>query len=475
MRSLQNKTISGLVAAAILAGCAASNKKTEIVNKNEKSTTSGSPRFKLRPLREVQLENGLKVLFISDNSLPRVSLTLLAKVGSRQDPQGKEGLNYLTAQLLEQGTQSKTAPVLADELGQIGSNLGVDAGNDFTMISLDGLVTSSDKVVELFSDVVMNPAFLDGELVRIKSQVIAQQQKKIDDPSTFAGDAFDAFLFAGHPYAKDVTGTPTSVRSIRKQDVIRHYLNNYRPNNSQLAVVGRFDKAFEAKVTEAFKKWPGKAIRDFNTPELKPIQGLEMKLVSKAGLQQAQIRIGELGIRRNDADFLKLRLANVALGGEFGSRLNQYIRDDLGLTYSIYSYFDARADRGPFVISTFTKNETVGKMLGESLKLLTDFTEKGMTEEELKAAKQQLLGQFPRAIETADRLANNILILNYYGVSLSYLQDFKKNVEAISLKEVNQAIQKNLSAKNVRILVYADEKKVADQLKEYKPVIERVR
>lgn len=479
MSKFPMKNVAHFVVMSSLVACAGSSKKAE-APKVEKPVaapvaSSSGGQFKLRPMREMQLENGLKVIFITDNSLPRVSMTMLAKIGARQDPAGKEGLNNLTSQLLEQGTQSKNAMVLADELGQLGTEIGIESGNDFTIISMDALVNTADKMLALYSDIVMNPAFLDAEVARAKSQIIARQQKKVDDPSSYANDAFDAFLFAGHPYANDVTGTPASVRKITKQDIIRHYLNNYRPNNAQLAVVGRITKDFETKVAEAFKKWTGKPIRDFTTPELKPIQGIDVKLLSKPGLQQAQIRIGEFGIRRNDPDFLKLRLANVALGGEFGARLNQHIRDDLGLTYSIYSYFDSRADRGPFAISTFTKNETVGKTVDETLKVFTEFVEKGINEKEFNASKEQLLGQFPRAIETADRLAYNILILSYYGVPLSYLQDFHKNVAALSLSEVNAAIQKNLDAKNLKVLIYADEKKVADQLTAYKPKIEKVK
>ncbi|MGZ3804919.1 MAG: M16 family metallopeptidase [Pseudobdellovibrionaceae bacterium] len=470
------KTLLNLIMVSLIA-CVAPPKKTEVLKAEKALSTPAAveSQFKLRPMREMQLENGLKIIFISDNSLPRVSFTMLAKVGALQDPKGKEGVNNLTAQLLEQGTQTKNAMTLADELGQLGIEVGIDPGHDFTIISMDGLVNSADKLLSLYSDIVMNPAFLDVEVARAKSQVIAQQQKKIDNPSSYANDIFDEFLYQGHPYANDVTGTPASVKKITKQDIIRHFLNNYRPNNAELAVVGRFNKDFELKVAEAFKKWSGKPIKEVPMPELKPIQNLEVKLVSKPGLQQAQIRIGEFGIRRNDPDFLKLRLANVALGGEFGSRLNQHVRDDLGLTYSIYSSFDSRLDRGPFIISTFTKNETVGKTLDESLKVFTDFVDKGITEAEMKAAKEQMMGQFPRAIETADRLAYNILILHFYGVPLSYLQDFMKNVESLSLREINESIQKHLNAKNLRVVIYADEKKVADQLRLYKPIIEKLK
>jgi zinc protease len=463
------------IASATLIGACASKKVEPVKTEKPAAPVVTGSQFKLRPMREMQLENGLKVLFIVDNSLPRVSMTILTKVGVRQDPKGKEGLNYLTAQLMEQGTQTKSAMVLADELGQLGTELSVEPGNDFTILSMDALVNSSDKLLTLFSDILMNPAFLDGEVARTKSQIVAQQKKKIDNPSSYTADAFDMFLFQGHPYANDISGTPVSVHKITKQDVIRHYLNYYRPNNSQIAIVGRFNKDFEAKVAEAFKKWAGKPIKDFTSPELKNITGTEVKVLSKPGLQQAQIRIGEFGIRRVDEDFLRLRVANVALGGEFGSRLNQKIRDDLGLTYSMHSYFDARADRGPFIIETFTKNETVGKTIDESLKVFSEFIAGGITEAELKASKEQMVGQFPRAIETADRLGLNILMLNFYGVPLSYLQDFNKNVEAMTLDEVNTAIKKRFDAKNLKVLVYADEKKISGQLSNYKPVVEKAK
>jgi zinc protease len=472
------KATMALLSALVLAACASEEKKPAPAPKADKpaaATTTSTGQFRLRPMREVKLENGLRILFISDNSLPRVSMSLLTKVGARQDPAGKEGLNTLTAKLLEQGTQSHNANALADELGQLGTEINIEPGNDFTVVTMDALVNSTDKLITLFSDITLNPAFTDGEVARAKSQIVASQQKKVDDPSSYANDAFDGFLFQGHPYANDVTGTPKSVRKLKKQDVIRHYLTNYRPNNAMLAVVGRFNKDLEMKVTEAFKKWTAKPIKPFASSEPKAITGLEVKLLNKPGLQQTQIRIGEFGIRRADEDFLKLRVANVALGGEFGSRLNQRVRDDLGLTYSVYSYFDSRADRGPFAISTFTKNETAGKTLDESLKVLNDFAEQGITEAELKAAKEQMIGQFPRAIETSDRLAYNILVLQFYGIPLSYLQDFNKNVTAMSLADVNEAIKKHLDPKNLRVLVYADEKKVGPQLSAYKPVVERAK
>ena len=201
----------------------------------------------------------------------------------------------------------------------------------------------------------------------------------------------------------------------------------------------------------------------------------KMKFFTKPNLKQTQIRLGQRGIPRNNEDFLKLRLANEILGGGFSSRLNQKIRDDLGLTYSIGSSIDARSDRGIFIVSTFTKNETAGKTLTETLAVFQEFVENGVNETELRAAKNLLIGQFPKVIETPDRLASTYMFLDFYGVPRSYLSDFIKNLEKISLTEVNEVIKKYYHPRNFRIVVYGDENIVMPQLSDFKPEVERIK
>lgn len=434
--------------------------------------SKGSGSFRLMPYKEITLANGLKVVFIQDATLPRVSLTMLVKTGMVQEPVTHAGLNALTAYLLEQGTQTREAITIADDFGQIGSSLDVSPGPDFTTIYTDSLSTDATTALKLFADVTMNPAFKDREINRIRSQLIAGLQKKIDNPSAFIDDESDKFLFGAHPYGRDESGSRATLMTIRKQDIIRHYLTYYRPNNASLAVVGNITADFEKQVEETFGKWTKRTTPVTQSEQAPAIEGLQVKLIVKRGLQQTQIRIAQMGLERNSADYLKLRVANETLGGGFASRLNQKVRDDLGLTYSISSGFDSRKEKGSFEIGTFTKNETAGRTLEESLKVFTDYTASGPTEAELAAAKNQIIGQFPRAIETADRLAFNILALDFYGVPMEYLTDFNKNVNGIGIKDVNSAIKGRLDPGKLKITVYGDPK-IIPQFEKYKPVIER--
>ncbi|WP_413558088.1 M16 family metallopeptidase [Bdellovibrio sp. HCB209] len=474
-----NKLIQTLtlpIVAVSLASCAGKGSKTGSQGPVPAgySAPKSTGSFKLMPYKEVVLENGLKVIYVRDNSLPRVSMTVLFKTGNMQEPKELAGLNAMTAYMLEQGTQTRDAMKIADEFGQMGTSLDVSPGFDVTTVYADSLTNNSPQLLQLVADILMNPAFKDAEINRTRSQILAGLKKKVDNPSAFADEQADLFLFGDHPYGRDTNGTQDSVRALRKQDIIKHYLTFYRPNNATMAVVGQFDDEFEKQVQEQLGKWTKRTIPEVTVAAAPAIEKLQVKLIVKKGLQQTQIRVGQLGISRKSDDFIPLRMANESLGGSFGSRLNQKVRDDLGLTYSIYSNFDARKERGSFDVSTFTKNETAAKALDETLKVLKDFVDNGSTEQETVAARNQLVGQFPRAIETSDRLAYNLLVLDYFNISYDYLTDYISTVNKIKQKDTNAALKKALDPVKFKVVVYGNES-IIPQFKDYQPEIVRVK
>lgn len=475
MRNLIS-TVTGPLLCATLGfqfmACSSSPKKSAAPAPATGYVQKGAGSFQLMPYKETVLANGLKIVFIQDTTLPRISLTMLVKTGMVQEPVNQAGLNALTAYLLEQGTQTRDAVQVSDDFGQIGTSLDISPGADFTTIYADALSADGEQILKLFSDVTMNPAFKDREIFRLRSQMIASLQKKIDNPSAYTDEESDKYLFGKHPYARDESGSRATLLAVKKQDIIRHYLTYYRPNNASLAVVGNITPEYEKQVEEVFGKWTKRTTPVAKTEPPPPIEGLQVKLIVKRGLQQTQIRISQVGIERSHPDYLKLRVANETLGGGFASRLNQKVRDDLGLTYSISSGFDSRKEKGSFDVSTFTKNETAGRTLEEALKVITDYAATGPNDTELAAAKNQIIGQFPRAIETADRLAFNILALDFYGVPTDYLTGFNKNVNAIGLKDVNAALKAHLDAGKLKIVVYGDPK-IIPQFEKFKPTIER--
>jgi zinc protease len=237
-----------------------------------------------------------------------------------------------------------------------------------------------------------------------------------------------------------------------------------------LAVVGKFDADYEKLVEKTFSNWDRRTIQSSNAEPASFAEKMEVKLYIKKGLQQSQIRLSQIGIDRLDKDFLTLRLGNEILGGGFASRLNQKVRDDLGLTYSISSYFDVRKDKGSFDISTFSKNESAGRTFDETLKVVNEFVTIGASEYEVNSGKSLLIGQFPRTIETSDRLAFNFLILEFYGIPFEYLTKYNKNINSLDASKVNAAMKRHLDPLKFKAVIYGNES-IIPQFQKYQPEV----
>ncbi|MCB0421688.1 MAG: insulinase family protein [Bdellovibrionales bacterium] len=427
------------------------------------SCATTGPKYELHKFEEVKLPNGMNIIFIPDNKLPSVSMVMMVKTGSASDPKGRAGLANLVAGLLDKGTTEKSALEIADSLGQVGAEIGSSARSDFTLISGSSLSTHSSVLYNNLADIVMTPAFRAKEFRRYKAQVLSGIQKSSEDPSGFAGRAFSKYLYGSHPYAHPSMGTEKGVSKIKRKDVIRFYKKYYRPNNTLLAVVGDYTPKDVESIKKKFSSWTSRSVEPLKYNAPPQIEGRNLALVYKPGLAQSQIVMGHLGIRRKDPDYVTLKVANSILGLGFSSRLVSEIRSKRGLTYSIHSYFIPRWDRGPFTISTFSRNEKVGETVKQSLRVFEDFYKSGVTKEEVEDAKAYLKGMFPRILETPESTAENLLILRYYDVPDTYLTTFLDKIDKISVSDVNKAIKDHFDPMNMKVLVYS-QKSVNNQL-----------
>jgi zinc protease len=352
-------------------------------------------------------------------------------------------------------------------LESLGADLSIQPGYDFTYLSMRGLSYTRETLLDSFLEVLLSPKFDQKEAERLKRQVLGALAKMEDNPDQFADHLFSKVIFKGHPYALPTMGESSTVGRIQRQDIIEFYKQNFIPKNTMVAVVGDFDDLFLQQVKTKLSTWISdvKQTAPARVPSDSPNRHTSLKVKDKKGSVQAQIRMGHVFIDRSHPDFLSLRAANMALGGAFASRLNQHIRDDLGLTYGISSSFDARRYSGPFVIDTFTRNDKVGEAVNATLAVYKAFADKGLTEEELQASKSVLIGQFPRAVETMDSLAYQMLALRYYGIDDSYLTHFVSNVKSLQLAGVNATLKKYFQPEQLEIVIYGDSAAFENQLK----------
>lgn len=435
--------ISALV--LLLSACAFTNK----------TATSSKSKNTYKNERIVQLENGLKIYFVQDDSLPQIALQMLIPVGNGYEPSGLEGLNTMTAGLLDKGTKNKKALEISDLLSDSGSSFGTNAGYDFTILSTQALITEFPKVLNLFMKIITEPQFPADEIERERQLMLVSLKSRKDRSGGLADLEMTQSFYAGHPYGRDLFGTPESLKKIKRENIMAFYKKHYHPRGASLAVSGRISAEAEKQILDLMKSWKSDQTREVIKVPFKAENSREkIRVLPTPHKAQTEIRMIQPGIPRAHVDFIKYRLANEILGGSFASRLNQKIRDDLGLTYSIYSYLDNRDVAGSWVISTFSKNEVADRTISEVQKLVKDFVASGVTNEELSSAKNLAKAQMPRALETSEKLAYNLMVLDFYGVGSQYLINYNRDVDQISKNDVNEVIRKHFSDQQLEIMSF---------------------
>lgn len=454
------KLLGLFVLLAMVATCSSSPKRNSGVS---------SQSFKLRDYKTESLENGLEILRIDDKALPSFAVGVLVKSGASADPVGKSGLMNLMARTLSRGAGHRSAVEIIDSLGKLGADFSATAAPDYTWVLVGGLSFHQKTLTDIFLSIIESPKFPESEVQRERKLILASLQKKAEDPRSFADDVWASFVFGNHPYGLPSEGLIDQVKKISRKDLMAFHRKTFVPDNLVLVITGDIQPAVYAELKSSLSKWKksGQTKSAFQSSQSVP--GFKLLFVNKPDLTQAQVQIGHVGIQRQDADFLTARVGNILLGGNFSSRLMDRIRGQLGLTYGISSNFDARLVPGPFKIATFTKVDSVGKILDESLAVVKNLLNNGATNEEVSSAKNYLLGMFPRAIETPELLGMNLAMLRMYGISDDYLKNFVVNVQNITTSDVNRVLRAKIKPEDFKVVIMAPES-VRKQLSSYEPI-----
>lgn len=430
------------------------------------STTSTKKFDPVQNYKSFKLPNGLNVLYLKEDKLPYLSLSLAFFNGSSSDPKNSEGLTAATMNMLTKGTQKRSANQISEEVEILGADLDVSVDKEYANVSLEGLSWHEDKLLEMFSDIVLNPRFNDTELERYKKRTTAQIQQSLDQASYLASDVLERILYKGSSYEFREQGTIRSLNKIRVQSLKSHYSKMTDSDQMWLVVVGKSTPEFVGKVENVFSKLKKSESLPPVTFTPERIQNKSVIIIDKPEAAQAEIRIGHYGLQRDVPDYMPAMIANSILGQGFTSRLVDRVRDQLGLTYSISSSFEVRKRPGFFAIRTFTQNERVGQAVSEILKIYKDFYEKGVTSKELRSTQQSMIGKFPLLLETPEKLAYNLMILRFFGISDDYLKNYNQNVENVSLTSVNEAIRKYYDPNNLKIVILGKGDAIESQVRD---------
>ncbi len=408
-------------------------------------------------IQQWQTTNGVPVLFLETHDLPIVDIRIGFRAGSSRDGQ-QPGISQLLNGLLIEGSGKLSAQQIALQFEQVGAQLHNYSGLDIARLSLRSLSESSklDSVIELFSHVIALPAFPQVALDRDRSAMMVSLAERENRIGSLLSRAFMKNLYAGHPYRNSSIVNESSLRLIKREDLIQFHSTYYVAANASLAIVGDLNLGQAKYYAEQLVRHlaEGKAAETLPVPEL--TEGKTIKIAFDT--PQTQLRIGMPVIHRHDTDYYALILGNHILGGNgSNSRLMQKIRGEQGLSYSVYSSLTPLEIAGPFELGLQTSNHQVEAALELLDKLLQVFIEKGPTKVELDMAKKNISGGFALRFDSNRKLLNQLSVMGNYNLPLDYLDQYVQRIQEVTVEDIRQVFQKRIRPEQmIRVLVGPD-------------------
>ena len=429
-------------------------------------------KFQLPKSERVQLKNGMIVYLLQDHELPIVNLTTYLNAGSIYEPDAKVGLAGLTGATLRSGGTLKTPPEQLDrELEFMASSIESTVNADNANVSFSTLNKNLERTLTLFAEVVREPAFDPARFELAKSHAIEGIRRQNDDPKGIAGRELSRAIYAGHPLGR--IPTVATVNAITRDDLIAFHKRYFYPANMIVAVSGDFDRDQLLKSLERlFGDWPNQGA-PFPVVQKPDEEMAPAVLHVQKEVNQSVIRMGHLGIDKNNPDLYAIKVMDYILGGGFTSRLTQEIRSNQGLAYNVDAYFEpGRRFKGPFIAETETKVESTARTITLLQSIVAGMTEAEVSEAELKLAKDSIVNSFIFAFERSSVVVTQQARLEFYGYPAGYLENYRDNIARITRADVLRVARKYLRPEAMKLVVVGDQKKFDQPLSAFGKVQE---
>jgi zinc protease len=414
--------------------------------------TAGAAQAAL-PIQHWIASSGARVYFVESRGLPMLDVNVDFDAGGRRVPADRAGLGGLTHTLVKAGSAAHTEEEIGRRLADVGAQLGGSIDRDRAGLSLRTLSSERERAQALatFAEILQTPAFPDAAFAREKARLLASIQEDDTKPEALASKAFYRLLYAGHPYA--LAPAPETVQRIERADVQRFYRENYVASRAVLTIVGDADRALVERIAEQLSAGLPRAAG--LPPALPPVvqpAGRTLRIAHPAS--QSHILLGLPALARQDPDYFPLLVGNYVLGGGgFVSRLMIEVREKRGYAYSVYSYFLPLAQEGPLQIGLQTKKEQADAALAQVHAVLDEFLAHGPSAAELRAAKQNLEGGFALRIDSNRKLLEQVALIGFYDLPLTWLDDFAGRVEKVSVAEVRAAFARRVRPEHLVTVV----------------------
>jgi zinc protease len=405
-------------------------------------------------------------LLEESHDLPLVHFQVVIPHGSLGDPEGQEGLTRLAARMLRRGTVRRDTRVIEETIDSLGAELGIETTSSFVRFSGSVIRRSLEPMLELLGDMLKNPRFPEGEFLQLKRETRAALVELCDSDASLASTHFRRSLFRGHPYARPVMGTGSTLERLelaqaeaRYRDVLENgqrivgFSGDLRANEAERLVRTHLTSGAEAAQKRKL------------APEPPRRAGRHLTIVDKPERSQTQIQIGRLGTHPRDPDHTALVVGNAVFGGAFTSRLMRAVRSERGWSYGASSRLAIDRVREAWSMWTFPAASDAAACIALQLSLMEQWVETGITAEELAFAKSYLIKSYAFAVDTADKRLEQAMEVRLYDLPSDYFKGYIERVSAVTLDEVNAALKARLSPEDLVLSVLATDSQVGEALR----------
>ncbi len=477
MRTSRTTILASLAAACLSATLLAQAQQPPstkgMVLKGKAPVSESVLQVKLPRPREADLPNGLHLIVLEDHRAPLVSFQLIVRgAGGYYDPSGAAGLANFTASLMREGTAKRTSQQISEDLERMAAMLTINASMSSPDASMNGSSLSENfpQLVEIASDVLLNPSFAERELALYKQRTGAQLVQQRSQPYFLAAERFAQALYGPHP-ASRIAPSPDALKAVTREALAEFHKTHYAPDHAVLAVAGDTTMAEVRTLVDAnLGGWQKAGLPEPSVAEPPAVGAARVYLVARPNSVQTNLVVGTQAISRTDPDYDVLQVMNKIIGGGPTGRLFMHLREDKGYTYGAYSQLSPTRYRGDWQASTEVRTEVTDPALRDLLAELTTMREQAVPEKDLQIAKRSMVASFALSLESPQQILGYYTTRWLFRLPADYWDKYPERVMGVSAAQVQAASKKYLDPARVQVVAVGDASKVQEILAKYGPL-----
>lgn len=455
---------------ALAAQESAETPPSKVERKNRAPAARDMLRVKIPKPTEAKLKNGLTVLILEDHRSPSVTVQLsIGGAGGLFEPAAVAGLAGTAAQMLREGTRSRTSIQIAEEVDRLGATLGAGSsfGSPDAVLSASGLSDNFDAWFGLAIEILLHPSFPADELEKLKQRQRAQLRQQRAGADFLVSERFNRAVYGEHPAAK-VSATPESIDAITRDALAGWHRERYRPQNAILGIAGDVSASrLVPKLEKWLANWQKNHVKEVWPRAPVPAAARQIFLVDRPGSVQATVALGNIAIDRRSPDYLPMVVMNHVIGGGASGRLFLNLREEKGYTYGVYSNFSALRYPGPWQAGGNMRTEVTAGALVEFFNEIRRIREEKVPTAELAAGKRAIAARFALSLEQPAAILGLAMARKRYDLAADYWDNYPARIMAVSADEVQRVARKYLDPDAMQLVAVGDASKLKGVLAQY--------